>query len=79
MLAVETESPTAPAAQLPTRMLTDRDVALLFGVCGLTVARWARKGLLPPALVLNGRRYWSPGVIARMVEPDAPQNAGGGR
>ena len=40
------------------RRLTARLVAEKYGVCGETVNRWIKAGILPPPLWINGVRYF---------------------
>lgn len=67
------------------RMLSRRDVAVLFGVSPHTVYRWAREGRLPVIMTLGGRRRYPADEIARLVEGqavparDALRSARGGK
>ncbi len=43
-----------------------------------TVDRWINAGVLPPPVIVNGRRYWRDDVVdARLSElfPDAPKQS----
>lgn len=69
--------PASAANGLPEKMLTDADLASLFGVCLITVRRWLKAGKLPAPIKLGDRRYWHPSAIARFVEPAALPDPGG--
>lgn len=52
---------TGPGADL---MLSAHQVAVMFDVSPRTVARWAREGRLPPAVVtMGGHRRWSTAAV----------------
>jgi predicted DNA-binding transcriptional regulator AlpA len=50
----------APAVDLAGagRFLSAREVCLFYGVCGRTVARWAKNGTIPPPDKIIGNKYF---------------------
>jgi predicted site-specific integrase-resolvase len=45
--------PTKKKRLLPTRSICER-----YDIVDRTVDRWVEAGVLPPPLVIRGRRYW---------------------
>jgi predicted DNA-binding transcriptional regulator AlpA len=44
------------------------EAATIFGVSRVTVWKWARKGILPPATSVGGVRGWPARVIREAIE-----------
>lgn len=64
----EDSAATAAPAVPDDVMLTTQDVAAMFQVDPRTVSRWARRGLLPPAMVTpGGVRRWSSQAVAQAL------------
>ena len=66
------------ARRLPTRALCAR-----YDVVDRTIDRWLARELLPPPIIINGRRYWDEAELekferARMGQP-LPASATRGR
>lgn len=63
--------------------LNTTDLAAAFQVRTETVNRWTKQGVIPPpAMRVNGLRYWKTGIIEQMREifsKDAEKPARGGR
>jgi predicted DNA-binding transcriptional regulator AlpA len=58
----------APAGGLPERLLTDGDLAQLFGVKTATIARWHRTGQIPPPVRVGRTVGWDPRVIEAFLQ-----------
>ena len=57
----------------PDRLLWAHEVAVMFDVDPRTVARWARQGRLPPAVVTpGGHRRWSARAVAAALARGVP-------
>src|SRR6266516_733687 len=49
----------------PNRRLTARRLCERYDVVVRTIDRWLGQGILPPPLIINGRRYWDEEEIER--------------
>jgi predicted site-specific integrase-resolvase len=49
----------------PYRRLTARRLCERYDVVVRTIDRWLEQGILPPPLIINGRRYWDEEEIER--------------
>ena len=47
-----------PIDSTPSRRLTARRLCERYDVVVRTIDRWLEQGILPPPLIINGRRYW---------------------
>jgi predicted site-specific integrase-resolvase len=65
--SIDTEKTKAPPEPLMSRM----DVANLFGIHWNTVARWQRRGLLPPPIRVGFKYHYKAADIEAMLERHA--------
>jgi hypothetical protein len=42
----------------PVRYVTGPAVLYRYGISNMTLHRWRQGGFPPPAMIVNGRRYW---------------------
>lgn len=71
MLSSDTSDPYGPNVPEPRRLLSRREVALLFGVSPHTVYRWACEGRLPVLMTLGGRRRYPADEVERLARRQA--------
>ena len=47
----------------PKRRLQMHSICERYDIVSRTVDRWVERGILPPPLIINGRRYWDEAEI----------------